>query len=313
MKKSGRRTKKGLSSFSASEDSLLRFHRFLSLVISGIRDAYLIDCLSNLSTPYIKSLLPSRYHLHLLLVELDDQRMIANKENLLRKMKNQRRECEAKMRSHYVFDTSRACTTLLSIVESNTLIIQLISVLETQLATNTLSESLNIIHLSSSSVCLPFATGWLLGYPAIYYQPVNTTSTTAAADPFDASNTMSSLSMCQLQKVSISAKVSLLTGKPRKECMEAALIDLLEFTYPLSYATDSEGSDEDLKSSLLRLELLVQERVDDITKRVSNSSSPPNLTEDEDHTKGLSHYLEDLMVADVHKESTVVVMSSLIF
>lgn len=68
-----------------------------------------------------------------------------------------------------------------------------------------------VIHLSSSEFCLPFLTGWLLGYPCIYMF-----SSTLELVMLD-----NPLCMQQLVQTSISARLTF-----------GGNVDLLEFTYP---------------------------------------------------------------------------------
>lgn len=180
----------------------LILRQYLDLVYLGIRQAYLVDCCLITSIGELKQLIPTHLHQTVIILQLDSEFLIANREILLSKLSDSYNTMLLQL------DTTPPVIQLLDKTTQDNIIDSLISRLH---PLPWCSKQLLSISLSSEEFCLPFVIGWVLGYPVVYYF-TSSLSSLMEANP---------LSMQELEKVRIHGVYA---GKE---------IDIMEFSYPV--------------------------------------------------------------------------------
>jgi hypothetical protein len=203
------------------------FQTYLNLVMHRVRDAYLVDCFdSNVTVDQVLALVPLECYSRLVLLQLDDQIIVAHKLVLEAKVRTLSNATTANDYPFLIVDISSDDVQALAVDgdKFRSILVALRAHLEAHPHVVSSSHSCAHIVFSSSAFCLPFITGWALGYPVIYY-----------FDSLAESMPNTALSMVELKKTSIVCTAITPANTDIR-------IDVLEFTYPLLLLDDEHVS-----------------------------------------------------------------------
>ena len=177
---------------------------YLRLVSLGIRYSYLLDSVGRWEEEEILDKMAEMEVEDVLLCRLDEEVVLVNRRILEQRLVG---PMDVMVIHPLVVHMKLTQIDIMSSHESDLLFDKIIAIF----AKTSLSKS--SIRISSQEICLPYLTGWLLGYPILYY-----------FDSSDESNLLrNALTIQSLHKVSINGVLPYANIS----------VDLLEFTYPL--------------------------------------------------------------------------------
>ena len=201
---------------------------YLRLVSLGIRYSYLLDSVGRWEEEEVLDKMAEMEVEDVLLCRLDEEVVLVNRRILEQRLVG---PMDVMVIHPLVVHMKLTQIDIMSSHESDLLFDKIIAIF----AKTSLSKS--SIRISSQEICLPYLTGWLLGYPILYY-----------FDSSDESNLLrNALTIQSLHKVSINGVLPYANIS----------VDLLEFTYPLCI-TDVEDVEERIQNRFREIKKAVE-------------------------------------------------------